>query len=115
MENIWFGLQNIFLNMGQVISVLIAQPALWGFVAGFGVSTIIHLLVVADNPQAAAQMVTQELTSSYMKLAHRKSDGTFGTSFSQFEKEYNRVRLIFFSAMLALLVTVVLELEKGQL
>jgi hypothetical protein len=103
MNNLLFALQNSWLNFAQTVGVFAANPGVWGFVLGFGASTIIHLLVVADNPRSVAHIITKDMSVSYNTLAERKSDGTYETSYSQFEKEYNRVRIIFFSALLALI------------
>ncbi len=106
MENFIYGLSAFAYSIRLTILSLLRHQLIWGFAIGFFVSTIIHLFVATDAPRTIPTIITKRPEESFTKFAARSPEGTYLSSFTAFQKEYNRVRVVFYSMLLALLLVI---------
>lgn len=112
MENFAFGIKALAYSIALTISALLHHPMLWGFAIGFSASTLIHAFIVSDNPRAIPQMLTKPAPDTFKRISPRLPDGTYCIPYSQFQREYNRVRVAFYSAFLAFLAVISIALLR---
>ena len=112
MENFAFGVKAIAHSITLTISTLLHHPVLWGFAIGFGAPALIHAFIVSDNPRAIPHMLTKPAPDTFKRVSPRLPDGTYCIPYSQFQREYNRVRIGFYSTLLAFLGIVGLALLR---
>lgn len=107
-----YGLHSIFQNISITFSSVVHHPLMWGVGLGFLISTAIHAFVVAENPRQFSTIMLQESTSAFTKLSPRLADGTYCFTFSEFQKQYNKVRVAFYSAVMGLLIAITAAVIK---
>jgi hypothetical protein len=112
MDNLFFGLQSIAINMRQTILALIQNQIIWGFIIGFGGSTVVHLLVSTEQPKHIPHILTKEVSSAFNKVAKRNSSGMFLTSYTKFEQDYHRTRALAYTVILAFLAIMIIALLR---
>jgi hypothetical protein len=112
MENFIFGLQNSAYAIHHTILIIVRHQVVWGVALGIGIATLIHLLVSVEDPRHLPHMLTRSASASFDKLAPRNPDGTYQMSYSHFEHEYNRLRFVFYSAVLVFLIIVCISLLR---
>lgn len=112
LENFAFGLQAIAHSLTINVGALLHHPMLWGFAIGFSASTFIHAFIVSDNPRAIPQMLTKPALDTFKRVSPRLPDGTYCIPYSQFQREYNRVRIVFYSTFFAFLTVVGIALLR---
>lgn len=112
MENFIFGIESIGYNINDTIIALFRHPLVWGFVLGFGASTLVHLFVVVDKPGVLPKMITKKPSEAFQELQETDKEGTYMVSYSKFQQEANRVRIIFYSVVLAFLIIVIITLLR---
>jgi hypothetical protein len=112
MENFLFGIENIATNINSTTVALFRHPLVWGFILGFGASTLVHLFIVVDKPGVLPKMIAQKPTQSFREIASQNKSGVYSESYSKFRQEVNRVRIIFYSVMLAFLIIVIISLIR---
>mgnify|MGYP001579194709 CR=1 FL=1 len=103
LENFAFGIKALAYSIAFTVYAFLHHPVLWGFAIGFGASTLIHAFIVSDNPRAIKHILTKPAPDSFKRVAPRLADGTYCIPYSQFQREYNRVRIVFYSAFLVFL------------
>lgn len=112
MDNFIFAAQNTAYNIKITLVGLFQHQMVWGFAIGFSASTIIHLLIIADRPRDIPQIIRKSAPESFVALATRDAKGTYQSSYSAFQDEYNRVRVLFYSSLLIFLLIVAVALIR---
>lgn len=112
MDNFFFGLESIGQYIKYSILFLFQLEIVWGFAIGFAASTLIHLFITLDNPRHLPRMIARSATNSFHKTAPRAKDGTYLVSYTEFEEKHHRVRIVFYSAVLAFLAIVIISLVR---
>lgn len=112
MDNFFFGLQSIAINMRQTLLALIQNQIIWGFIIGFAGSTIIHLFISTEQPKHIPHILTKEVSSAFTKVAKRNASGMFLTSYTKFEQDYHRTRALAYTVILAFLAVMVIALVR---
>ncbi len=97
-----------WLGFTHTISVLVHHQATIGFFLGFIVSTIIHLVIMSDNPGRIPHLVTKSLEDSYEHLNPLDPTHPDHKPLHQFKHEYHRVRFSVFGILLFILIGAVL-------
>ena len=113
MENFFFGIESIGANINDTIIVLLRHPLVWGFVLGFGASALVHFFVVIDKPGTLPKMLSKNPVTAFQEIQETNKSGVYNTSYSNFRLEVNRVRIIFYSVVLAFLIIVIITLIKN--
>lgn len=111
-NNFIFGLKAIALSIKFTILALIHHPMMWGFAIGFGASTLIHAFIISDNPRQIPMILRKPAPDSFKRLAPRLADGTYCIPYTQFQREYNRVRIVFYSTFLTFLGVIAIALVR---
>lgn len=112
MENSIYALQSVALAIKGTILPLIQHPMIWGFAIGFGASTMIHLFLMSDNPRQLPTMISNNVTTSFDKLAPRNQEGSYSISYTEFSKQYSKVRMTFYSMVMAFFLLVVVAIVR---
>lgn len=110
MENFLFGIESIGDNINDTTIALLRHPLVWGFVLGFGASALVHFFVVVEKPGTLPKMLSKKPADVFQEIQQMNKDGTYDVSYSKFQREVNRVRIIFYSVVLAFLVVVIITL-----
>lgn len=110
MDNFIFGIQNLAMNLNNTLFSLMRHQLVWGFAFGFAASTLIHFFVILDHPKYFPSFVRKPASECFVGIAPRKKDGTFEISYVAFQREYNRIRVVFYSTLMSffLALTIVL-------
>ena len=112
MENFVFGLQALASDIKITTLALLRHQMMWGFGVGFVASTMVHAFVVTDNPRQIPAMLTRDTRDSFISVMPQAPDGTYQVSYTAFQRDYNRVRIIFYSLLLAFLAVVGIALLR---
>lgn len=112
MENIIFALQNVAINIQNTISVLLSRELVWGFAIGFLASTMIHLLIVSENPRLIPHILTKSKHKSFKHLSEKDKKGAYKWAYTTFQQEYDRVKMTFYAALLAFFLFATLALAR---
>lgn len=110
MNNIFFAIQNIAINIQHTILLFFKQQITWGFVLGFFTATMIHLFVISDNAAHLRTVIRHDPGEAFTKMSEQSKEGTFHSSFFQFKKEYDRIRFIFSIAILVFFLVIAVTL-----
>ncbi len=113
MDNFVYGVQALGSSLTLTILGLMQHPLLWGFGIGFLVSTIIHLIIVADVPRTIPLMVTNNTVELFQKMSPRDERGVFLHSYIALQKEHNRVRIAFYLALTTVLLVILAALFRA--
>lgn len=104
MENFFFGLQNVAHSIAVTVRILVRHQLVWGIALGFLISTIIHLMILNDNPIPITDALTMPPHKSFDKHAEKDERGAYVSSYVGFLREYNKVRIVFYSMSLVFLL-----------
>jgi hypothetical protein len=110
--NFLFGLQNIAINIQDSIEVLASHQVVWGFALGFAASTIVHLVVITDNPRELASIITKDAAQSYQQASETDDAGTYKQSYAAYQQQYGRVKSVFYATLLVFLVVSAIALMR---
>ena len=91
---------------------VIRHDATWGFITGFTTATGLYALISSENPRNLPTMLTQPASQSFSQLAPRGEKGTFLVSYTAFQREYNRVRIVFYLALFAFMVLIAIAMLR---
>lgn len=112
MENFLFGIENIAYNINSTTLALLRHPLVWGFILGFSASSLIHLFVITDRPTMIPQMLRKKPKESFETIAKSDESNTYLISYTKYRQDVNKVRIVFYSALLAFLVVVIITLIR---
>ena len=112
MDQFTFSVQALATSLKLTTLALLRHQVMWGFSLGFVASTLVYAFIVSENPRSLPTLLTQNERDSFLALANKTPQGTFKTSFLNFQREYNKMRFIFYTAVLAFLVVVAIALLR---
>ncbi len=112
MDNFTFSLQALATSLKLTTLALLRHQVMWGFALGLVASTLVYAFVASENPRCIPAMMTRDERDAFMALAVRSPQGTYKTSFLSFQREYNKIRFIFYTALLAFLLVVAIALLR---
>jgi len=108
--NFIFSLQNIAANISNSSSLLIRNQLFLGFLLGYGIATVMYLFLVTENPRHVPTMILNSKSDSFQKISSRDGNGKFLLSYTTFEKDFNRLRIVIYSLLTIFLVIVAIAL-----
>jgi len=101
-------------SVGHAIRIVTIEfayhDATWGFITGFTTATGLYTVITSNNPQHIPSILTKSPPDSFSAVAKRESDGSILVSYTEFQREYNRVRTVFYLALFAFLILVIVSL-----
>ena len=102
-ENFSFGLLAVFLHMSSLILSILTHNITLGFAFGFLAATGIYIFLLAEEPSHIPLMLVHKPNVCFEKIAVKSDNGTFQTSYTEFQKTYAKVKILIYSAILAFL------------
>ena len=105
-DNILFGFEAVILHMKALLISFLYHQTVLGFVIGFVAATGIYALVLSDEPGHIPRILTRSQHTSFQKIAKQSEVGTFQTSYVEFQKRYNKIKTLFYVAVLAFLLII---------
>lgn len=112
MENFIFGLQNIGVNLVSLFGYLLANQLFWGFCIGFGVSTILHIVIVSGGVQNATRVLVSSAENSYPKVIPSDTSHPDYKTFEQFLRVHSRARSIALVGLIAFVMVILYLVAK---
>lgn len=112
MDNFIYGLQAVGHSIPLTLAIIVRNQLIWGFSLGFFVSTVIHVLIIANNPRQITAILTTNPAQSFHVLTPRQADGTYKMSYANFLKEHNRIRSALYIAIFVFIFVIILAMFK---
>lgn len=112
MSNFLLALQSAEYAIRLTLASFIYNEGVWGFGVGFAAATIIYAFFLSENPQHIPTYLTKTAASSFTQVAQRDASGKFLASYTAFQKEYSRVRIAFYFALLAFFLIILVALLR---
>lgn len=113
MDSILFWFENIGSNILSTARLLVHHPIVWGFGIGFGVSTLIHVLIISDKVAHIGPILTKSSQDSYAYLhGSTESNGSPALPFERFKKQYHHIRIGVLSVVLVALLIIIFALVR---
>lgn len=112
MDNFTLGVQSAAYAIRLTFFSFIFNEAVWGFAVGMATATIIYAFFLSENPRNIPLFLTKTAPTSFTRIAERDVSGKFLASYTAFQKEYSRVRIAFYFALLAFLLVVVVAMLR---
>jgi hypothetical protein len=112
MDNFLLGLEGIARGAYFTIVAVIKHPMAWGFAGGFLVSTIVHLIIVLDEPSNLRHILTKKAAAAFAHIHKDHPDKDDEKFYLQFEKDYNRIKILFYSIVLVILAVMIVAMLK---
>jgi hypothetical protein len=112
MDNLLPALQSVGHTIRITFRAIAMHDASWGFLTGFFTATGLFAVIMSENPRHLPILLTKSSQKSFEMLAARDIQGTFCASYTSFQREYNRVRSIFYLSLLAFFVVVSIALLR---
>gem|GEM_PF-4214193 len=109
MENLLYSLQATTYGIRLTIISLLHNQMIWGFCFGFIASTIVHLFIATDLAYSFTERLKTTIKKSLSKKTSSAKEKPSLLSFVSFQKEYTRLRVLFYS-MFILFLSVLLIL-----
>ena len=110
LENFLLGINALGLSIKSTILSLIYHPVIIGFAIGFFASTGIHAIIISDYPRYIIHTIAKKLPDALFQGAPRCENRTVKTSYMRFLHEFNRVCIVFYSAVLVFLIVIALAM-----
>ena len=107
MDNFFYGLQALSVSLLETIRRAFAYQLFWGFVCGFGVSTIVHAYLFSDNPKAFASMVFQDKAKSFQKTYAKSETNKYTVSFSDYVKKVTKIKSSILISLILILIGII--------
>lgn len=112
MDNFLEGLQSAGHLISLSFMTVVHHDATWGFLTGFTMATGFYAVIVSENPRHLPIILTKPPAASFQKINRREQNSGYQVSYTAFQHEYNRVRIVFYVAVAALLAVVAVALLK---
>lgn len=112
MDNFIASLQSVAYAIKVTSLGIVRHDATWGFVTGFSTATGLYAFITSENPRNLPAILTKDPQTSFSQLAPRETGGTFEVSYTSFQREYNRVRIVFYLALFAFLILIAIALLR---
>ncbi len=112
MNNFFLQVHVVGRSIHYTIVSFINNPAVWGFLLGLCGAAIVMIILISENPAVVKLMLSHSPSDSFVKIVTRNVRGTYSTSYTSFEREYNRIRILFYSSALIFLLIIVVAMIK---
>lgn len=103
MENFIFGFQSVLKSTLDTLSQVIEYKLFWGFIIGFIVSTVMHSILIIDNPKHIPLILLQDKSSSFQKI-HKMQGDQYNQSFHVFCQAADKIKFSFGVTIFLLLI-----------
>ncbi len=110
MDNFFFGLQGVSEGAIEMVRQIMKYQLFWGFVIGFGVSTLVHGFLMSDDPRNVPAMVFQDKATSFQKIYSRDEGAPYKKSFHAYSQDVTKMKVTFALVGLMFLVMILLGL-----
>lgn len=107
-DNFFFGMQAVSASVVDTLRVTSRYPMFIGFIIGFGAASIIHAMLTAEHVKHIPSMVLHDPSVSFQKMYPAGSDGTFTHSYTDYAKNVERMKTIFYSSTLLIILLLML-------
>lgn len=91
---------------------VVRHDATWGFLTGFTMATGFYALIVSEDPRHLPVILTKPTVASFQTINRREDNFGYQVSYTAFQREYNRVRIVFYVAVAAFLAVVTVAILK---
>ncbi len=112
MDNFIATIQSVAYAIKVTSLGIVRHDASWGFVTGFCTATGLYAFITSENPRNLPSILTKDPQTSFSQVAPRGDSGTFLLSYTAFQREYNRVRIVFYLALFAFLILIGISLLR---
>lgn len=102
-DNFSYGIEAAFLHMKTILISLLYHEVTLGFAFGFLAATGIYIFLLAEEPAHIPIILANKEAVSFEKIASKSDNGTYQTSYIQFQKTYNKIKILVYSTILAFL------------
>lgn len=102
----FYGIEAITLHLKSILISFFYHQLVLGFVIGFIAATGIYALLLAEEPKHIPIILAHKQNVCFQKIATKNPDGTYATSYTEFEKNYNRVKTLFYASVLVFLLII---------
>ncbi len=103
-DNFTYGIYAIVLQMKSMLASLIFHEITLGFGFGFLAATGIYVILLAEEPAHIPLILAHKPNVCFEKIASRSENGTYQTSYTEFQKMYDKIKVLVYSSILAFLV-----------
>lgn len=112
MDNFIFSIVSAGHIIHYTLKSLIMNEATGGFLIGFIGAGIIAMLVITEHPKRIPLILAHSPSDSFKKVMKKGKKGTYFVSYSAFQREYNRIRVVFYSMLTMFFVVVIFAFIK---
>ena len=110
--NVSYGIEStVFYLKSLLVSFLYHQMVL-GFAFGFLAATGIYMLLLAEEPSHIPKILTNPPNVCFEKIAQKQVNGTYQTSYTEFQDNYFKIKILFYTTILAFLLVLGATLLK---
>lgn len=110
MSNLFSGLQADAINIKYTMIALFQHPLVEGFLLGIAASTIIHMVIVAEDPRTIPCLLARKPHHAFSKIYHKTQDQVDEAVYNEFLKTYKRVNLLFYITVILFLLVMLLSI-----
>ena len=103
-DNFFFGVQATLESIVETIRITSSYALFLGFIVGYVTASVIHAMLSAEHIKHVPSMVLRDTSVSFQKVHPAGHDGTFDHSYTAYAKNVQRMKTVFFSAALALII-----------
>lgn len=107
-DNFFFGVQSSLSSVVDTLRVTFRYQMFLGFIVGFGTASIIHSMLTAEHVRQIPSMVLHDPSISFQKMYPAGSDGTFTHSYSDYSRNVERMKTVFYSSALLIILLLML-------
>ena len=98
--------------MNSILISFLYHQLVLGFAFGFLAATGIYIILLAEEPSHIPKMIIHKPNVCFDKIATKNEKGTYQTSYSEFQKTYNKVKILFYLTILVFLLVAGISLLK---
>jgi predicted RND superfamily exporter protein len=106
LEHFLFNIEAIGLTVKSLFTSIFFDKIFLGFIIGFFASTGIHSVIVSSDITHIPTILACGPEKAFKANARKNKQGSIETSYSNFLKEYNQIRIAFYSAALVFCILV---------
>lgn len=107
-DNFFFGVQAAAASVVDTLRVTSGYPMFIGFIIGFGAASVIHAMLTAEHVKHIPSMVLRDSSVSFQKMYPAGTDGTFTHSYSDYARNVERMKTVFYSSTLLIILLLML-------
>jgi hypothetical protein len=112
MNNLLAALQSVGVQLQNSIIGTFEHPTILGFLLGFLISTLVHLLIVVEDPRYLRAVLTKKPESAFTHIHKKNRDEVTEHLYLNFETNYYRARTLFYAAVVLVCGSLFLALLK---